>query len=58
MYMGNGEPRVYVHADAIKGASICSDTKEDGPVSNAASGVGSTAGVMIAALASWAAFFA
>lgn len=56
MYVGNGEPRVYVHADALKGTDICPETQEDGPVekTNGAGALGVTSGMLAATVLGWA----
>jgi alpha-amylase len=49
MYMGKGEPKVYVPAAALKDTGICGTTTADGPVSGAAA-VRGTGGALLAAL--------
>jgi alpha-amylase len=56
MYMGQGEPRVYVPATVLKGTGLCSETQVDGPVEakSGAAALGVTGGVFVAAVVGWA----
>lgn len=53
MYMGQGEPKVYVPAAALKDTGLCGETTEDGPSSGSAA-LGVTGSVLVAAMIAWA----
>jgi alpha-amylase len=57
MYMGNGEPKVYVLASSLNGTGLCPQTTEDAPVAkkNGAGVLGVTGSIFIAAAMGWAA---
>lgn len=57
VFMGKGEPKVYVPAAALKDTDICKETQEDGPVENGAAGLGVRGGVLAAAVLGWALMF-
>ncbi|KAL2131346.1 hypothetical protein VTI74DRAFT_5235 [Chaetomium olivicolor] len=52
MYMGKGEPKVYVPLAALKDTGLCKETKEDGPVANGAVTLGVTSMLLAAVLGS------
>jgi alpha-amylase len=56
MYMGKGEPKVYVPQAALKDTGLCTTTEEDAPVAdNGASALGLTGSMLMAAVFGWAA---
>jgi alpha-amylase len=55
MYMGKGEPKVYIPESALKGTGLCSETEQDSPVENGAGVMGLTGSVVLAAAFGWAA---
>lgn len=63
MYMGQGEPKVYVTAAALKDTGLCPQTTEDGPrekkaKDNGAASMAVKGGVVAAAIFGWALLFA
>ncbi|KAL2015289.1 hypothetical protein VTK56DRAFT_5914 [Thermocarpiscus australiensis] len=55
MYMGQGEPKVYVPAAALEKTDICKETAADGPSSSGAAAMRMTGSVLLAAFMGWAA---
>ncbi|KAK4112388.1 glycoside hydrolase family 13 protein [Canariomyces notabilis] len=53
MYMGKGEPKVYVPAAALKDTGICGTTTADGPVSGAAAVRGTGRALLAALVVGW-----
>lgn len=60
MYMGQGEPRVYVKATTLKDTGLCTETQEDGPIEekSGAAALGMTGGLLFAAVFGWGLLFA
>lgn len=59
MYMGNGEPRVYIPQMALEGTGLCAETEEDAPVSDSgAAALGVTGSMLLAAAIGWATILA
>ncbi|KAK3321724.1 glycoside hydrolase family 13 protein [Apodospora peruviana] len=60
MYMGMGEPKVYVNKATLDGTGLCTQTTPDGPKANkngAPSALGVTGGVVFAVVLGWATLF-
>jgi alpha-amylase len=53
MYMGKGEPKVYVPELALAGTGLCGQTEEDAAISGAAA-LGLTGSILMAAVIGWA----
>jgi alpha-amylase len=53
MYMGKGEPKVYIPELALEGTGLCGQTEEDAAISGAAA-LGLTGSILMAAVIGWA----
>lgn len=54
MFMGKGEPKVYVSASMLSKTGLCPQTTEDAPVPNGAAALGLSGGLLVAAVFGWA----
>lgn len=57
VYMGSGEPKVYVLASSLNGTGLCSTNEVDAPKEDKSSGsaLGVASGMVVAAVVGWAA---
>ena len=53
MYMGKGEPKVYIPQLALEGTGLCAETEQDAAISGAAA-LGLTGSILVAAVIGWA----